>query len=474
MAFLPGVIAGSIIGGAVGPLTSGLNQGLNTVFPIEILSPNDLIDLHHRGGLSTHTFYALMRRHGYDTESAKTFYYAKDAIVTPEQAVTLRIHDRLSLLYLIKENQLTQADQITGNLKINQNFALRAKRQGYRTSEAEDLFNANRPLPTFSTLLDWMAKEVFEPDQIEEFKLNAEQPAELKPYFSTYGVPSQESDNYWIAHWNTIGVEKWNKLYQRFRADRFTEDYRDVSLDELAEANVTWDDVKITEDAYNNYYRVLELSPYFRSRGRGSVYDPLPFTILQQLWQFGVLEYDEMLGRLRDYGYSKYSSGLILEAWQRKFPFGAKEPLRDNITWRYSKRLISRGAASLALGNAGLTSDAIDFLLNQIDDKIEESKIKIKLSTLKKVLERSTMTDAQLVAKIGSIVGASNADRIVLEMEIIKSYVANYANRIGVRYPARGFASGSITEVEFRAYLTSKYITGNDQDLAVKAYANPV
>ena len=467
---LAGLGLGGLVGAGQSPLLKGLEYGLNTLLPIEILNPNDLIDLHHRRGLSTNSYYELMKRHGYDKETAKAYYYAKDSILTPEQTVALKIHYQLGYLYHLTENPAASTGQIEVHRQINADYNLRMKRQGYRESEAFDAFNAVRPLPTFSTLLDWMSKEVFEPDQIAKFQLDAEQPSQLQPYFSTYGVPPQEAKNYWIAHWQTIGAAAWNKLYQRFRSDRNTPSYSDIDQNELAEAGVTWDDVKITPQDYADYYRVLELSPYFRARGKGAVYDPLPFTILQQGWQYGVFSYNSMVGRLRDYGYSKTTSKLIMEIWQRKFPYGAKEPLRDNITFKYSKRLISKQTAKDELTVAGVSVDAIDFLLNQIDDKIKEDIINNKLKTLKTILQRETMTTAQLQAKVSAIVGASNTARRDYEIEAIKSYIANWAARISVRYPARAYSEGNITETEFRTYLASKYITGLDQDLAVKAY----
>ena len=470
---LAGLGLGGLVGAGQGPLLKGLEYGLNTLLPIEILNPNDLIDLHHRRGITTNSYYELMKRHGYDKETSKAYYYSKDAILTPEQAVVLKIHYQLGYLYHLEENPDSSSGQIEVHRQINADYNLRMKRQGYRASEAQDAFNANRPLPTFSTLLMWLSKEVFEPDQIAKFKLAAEQPSQLEPYFSTYGVPPAESAKYWIAHWATIGRAAWDNLYQRFRADRHSSTYSDIDPQELAEANVTWNDVQITPNDYADYYRVLELSPYFRDRGKGAVYNPLPFSVLQGLWQYAVLPYKQMVGRLRDYGYSKRSSELILEYWQRKYAYGKNEPLSDNITWKYSKRLITKQQAITKLTAAGVTLDAINFLLDKIDDKISEDRIQNKLKTLKTILQRESMTDSELTAKISAIVGSTNTERIDFELEGIKTYIANWVNRIGMRYAARAFSEGRLTETEFRAYLSSKYITGSDAEIAVKAYSIP-
>ena len=465
-----GIVGGGLFGGLSQPLNRALEQGTNSLFPNTILTPLELIDLHHRGALTTQAYYDIMKLHGYNYVNAKTYYYSKDALVTPEQASNLLIHDRLNLLYYFENNTVDAFQQASDKAQVRRNFFSRSKRQGYRPSEAVDLFNSNRPLPTFSTILEWMAKEVFEPDKITQFELAAEQPPQLANYMSAYGVPNEEARKYWIAHWNTIGRAAWDEMYQRFREDRNTPTYSDIDTQELEEAGVTWDEVKISETAYNDYYTVLELSPYFRSRGRGAVYNPLPFTVLQQLWQYGVLPYNQMVGRLRDYGYSKRSSELILEAWQRKFPYGQKEPLSDNITWKYSKRLLTKTEATTQLAANGVTADAITFLLDQIDDKIEEKNIDLQLKSIMQRANRLSLTTAQIKALVLPVVGANNTERADYEVEKIEAWVGDRASRINLRIVGKAYGEGRITETQFVSWCQSKFIPQSDIDIAKIAY----
>ena len=474
MSFLVGIAAGAgigaLLGGSTAPLNRALEQGTNELFPNTIIMPNDLIDLHHRGAITTQAYYDIMALHGYNYQNAKIWYYAKDALVTGEQAVQLLIHDRLNLLYYFENNTVDAFQQASDKAAVRRNYFLRTKRQGYRPSEAIDLFNGNRPLPTFSTILEWMAKEVFEPNQITKFRLGEEEPKELSDYMSAYGVPSEEARKYWIAHWATIGRAAWDEMYQRFRSDRNTATYSDIDLLELAEAGVTWDDVKISEQDYNDYYTVLELSPYFRDRGRGSVYNPLPFSVLQQLWQYGVLGYNDMVGRLRDYGYSKRSSELILEAWQRKFPYGAREPLSDNITWKYSKRLLTKAQATTQLAANGVSADAITFLLDQIDDKIEEKNIEMELASIRQRANRLTLTTAQIKTLVLAAVGSANTARADFEVEKIQAFVGERASRINLRIVGKAYGEGQITETQFVSWCQSKFIPQSDIDIAKIAY----
>lgn len=465
-----GIAAGSILSQAFGPLTTGLEQGLNQLVPIQILSPNDLIDLHHRKGLTTLQYYELMERHGFNYETAKAYYYAKDSLLTPEQAAITLITDRLDLIYYYEANQVNPIQQRLDRRDLLVNYFDRMKAQGYRQSEAQDFFRANRPLPTFSTILEWLAKEVFEPDKIATFGLDQEQPPALTTYMSAYGVPNEEARKYWIAHWNTIGRGGWDEMYQRFSADRRTATYDDIDSDELAAAGVTWDDVKITQQNYNDYYTVLELSPYFRNRGRGAVYRPLPFSVLQQLWQYGVLTYRQMVGRLRDYGYSKPSAELILEAWQRKFPYGYKEPIRDNILKKYELAKISRTTANTQLQTAGVSSDARTFLLDSVDDKLAEKNIQYSLKSLERKLMKLEMSDTELTTAINAIIGSSEPTRTTFELSVLKAKVQARTQIISFRTAGKAYGNGNMSKTEFTAFLRARYYSDSEINVAEKAY----
>ena len=71
-----GTILGSLIAPALEPLTRALGYGLNTLLPTEIPNPNDLIDIHHRYGITTQQYYDFMKQHGYSIDNAKILYYA--------------------------------------------------------------------------------------------------------------------------------------------------------------------------------------------------------------------------------------------------------------------------------------------------------------------------------------------------------------------------------------------------------------
>ena len=467
-----GLAVGSFFGPVLDPALRGLGYASNALNPTLIPHPNELLDMYHRSAISYDAFYELMSNHGYNADNAKLMYYASDALVTGEQATNLKIHDTLNLLYHYETNNITGDISANHQTRTNNNYLIRTRRQGYRESEAEDLFNANRPMPTFSTILDWMAKEVFEPDKISKFELDAEQPDELARYMSAYGVPTEEARKYWIAHWATIGRAGWDEMYQRFRSDRNTADYSDIDMDELREAGITdFADVEITPTDYDDYYTILELSPYFRNRGKGSVYNPLPFTVLQQLWQYGVLTYTQMVGRLRDYGYSKRSSELIMKAWERKFPYGYREPLSDNIIRKYELRKISKADATTELTTAGVTTDAITFLLDKVDDEIELKQEQYYLKSLEKRAYQESMTKAEIDTVIDTKFPDWTDDRRDFETKNIMEKVGQAWRRINLRLAGKAFGEGGITETEFRSYMTSRFIPTSDQDIAVSAYS---
>ena len=471
LSFLGGIGASSVLQPLISPFTRSMEHGMNDLLPTEILQTNEIVDLYHRGGLTKDGFYKMMRRHGYNDIQARSYYYTSDNLPSPEQITVMRIADQLEVeLKHLQADAGTPDTRAAQILNIQKEYRARMKQLGYRGKVADAMFKANRPVPSNSTILSWMAKEVFEPTFITKFTFDQEQPELLAPIMASYGVPATEAKNYWIEHWREIGREFWNELYARFSANRNEGGYSDIDLAELTALGLTWNDVKISEQDYKDYYAVLELPKYFRDRGLAALYRPIPFSTLQQLWQYGVLTYTQMVGRLRDVGFSKISAEYILDAWQRKFPYGAKEPLRDNVTRKYSLRKITRTAAETALTTAGVEADAISFLLDSIDDNIEEKNIQYKLKSMKYLLRSEKFTLAEIKTELTRHFPSMTTERINYEADKLFAENLEYVKATSVRIVGKAYESSTMTTAEFKTWMTDHHIPSGDQDIIVNAY----
>ena len=474
MSFALGLGGGIGLGTILGtqPVTNGLNYLANTLIPNTIVSANDVIDMVHRGYLTKTTYYLIMKHLGYNEAYSRILYAGADSLMTSEQSALYRIERDLEIEYLFENDQITDSDRITSRANNILVYHENMKKQGYRFNDSSSFFSANRPLPTFSTILEWMAKEVFEPDAISTFRLSEEQPPALETYMSKYGVPDEEARKYWIAHWDTVGYGQWRSLYNRFN-DRRDPTHVNNQLKEYkknaAGDRLTFEDVKITDDAYRKYFTVLEQTPYFRNRLLGATSEPVNFTTLQDLYRYGILNSDEVKEFLRDYNWSDYNATLIVDAWKRKFPYGDRLPKYDNILYQYKKGIVTRAEATLSLQENGVDAETIAFQLDKISDDIDERRIEMTIKNLAQNYGRFKLSASQLITEINAITtDQTRRDFIKIEIEIAAE---KYRNSPSLRQIGRSYSDRKITLEEFNAYLSNHFYTEADVTLILKVYA---
>lgn len=94
-------------------------------------------------------------------------------------------------------------------------------------------------LPGPLDLVNWLAKEVFEPEMIARYGLDDEYPTEQLELFAKQGVEPDQVRNFWRAHWIHPGLETVFNLLHR---------------------------AQVTPDEVWNYYRVVEIPPYWRDK----------------------------------------------------------------------------------------------------------------------------------------------------------------------------------------------------------------
>ena len=474
MGSIIGLLAGTLLGSVTGvqSASNGLNYSINRTFPNTIIQQNDIVDLYRRGYLTKFAFYEMMRFHGFNEIQARLAFLASASLITPEQALTYRIDQSLRIEYAreinvssegangISESQYDQAliDNETA-------YFLNMRKLGYNKSEAQKHFLSNRPLPSFSYMLEWLAKEVFEPDQIKEFELDDTPPPEMYRYFEKYGVPKEEADKYWISHWNTIGFGQWREIYNRFNSRRSSTHVNE----QLDEFNLDHTDVVVTDQAYRNYFKVLELTPYFADRLLGITSEPLNFTTLQDLYRYGVLNQTAVLEYLKDYNYSNINASRIVDAWKRKYPLGDRLPLSDNVLYQYKVGAVTRNDAESALRQMGADTVTIKYQLDKILDKITEDRLMKRVKYLAIRYGRKLISSTELDTEIARLTNDEERQEFMRIDILIES--EKYIRRPSIRQIGRGYKDGKLTLEETTTALRSYRMPADDIIVLLKIEA---
>ena len=94
-------------------------------------------------------------------------------------------------------------------------------RYGINEYVAKLMLDSYQYYPVPQDLINWIAKEVFEPNTVKEFGLEEETPMDQVELFNKAGVTGEQLRNFWIAHWQHPSYRDVVELYRR---DQITEE----------------------------------------------------------------------------------------------------------------------------------------------------------------------------------------------------------------------------------------------------------
>ena len=186
-----------------------------------------------------------MRELGFSPNQAKIFYHNTKVFLSKEDASIRRIANNFNTVF---EHYETNPDDTfeQSNLElIQEEYCKQMYKIGYDRDESVKLFEALRPVPTFSILLEWLAKEVFEPKVRARFLLDDDYPQIWDSLMESIKVPEFERKAYWAAHWNHPSPGQIGDMFTRWRSDR-----TDRSESDAKDAGVSVDDLNMSKDDF--------------------------------------------------------------------------------------------------------------------------------------------------------------------------------------------------------------------------------
>ena len=224
---------------------------------------------------------------------------------------------------------------------------------GWSAERVEALKFITQFYPSPEDLINWIAKEVFEPDLQRKFGLTDEFESLDLDMFAKAGVTKEQARNYWIAHWLYPSVGQVFDMYHR--------------------KEVTWPDVE-------QYMRLAEFPPFWRKKLEAISWD-LPNRIeLRMMARYGLVDKEFLLGILEKVGlhedYRDIAADMMLVMG-----------IQSDLSTRYGKGWISSDTVKSELATAGL------------DVKIQERVFQwiVKQASTERVVTEKNLTKAEIV-----------------------------------------------------------------------------
>jgi len=432
--------------------------------PVELLNAAAYIDAYRHKVINKSTMFQVLREMGYDEGTAHIAYHHTKEFLTKEDNGIRRIANSMERVFDYYNANPTGTFPENRLNDIKRTYCKNMYRIGYDEDQAAAAFETLRPVPTFSILLEWLSKEVFEPEVRTRFKLDEDYPRIWDSLMQAMSVPEFERKAYWASHWNHPAPGQIGSMYTRFRSDRTNR-----SAEDAAGAGTTVDDLSMSKADFTEALKLHEIAPFWRDRIIANSFRPLPFSTLQQIWQYGTKDREWIKGRLEDYGYSSGNADILLNTWTRKYPPKWRAPFSINITKRYMRGVITRVKCIADLRAEGLDANTAEYVTGLIDDKRTLEIEKEVLRTLKRRYARVKLS----MQEIENLAFAKLNDRARSKRiaEIVVAGENGAFSRMRIRDITRALADGKIDNAGARAALDNLRTLDSDVDILLALYA---
>ena len=302
------------------------------------------------------------------------------------------------------------------------------KDQGWSDDRIEALKFFTLFMPSAQDLVNWQAKEVFEPDMIAKYGLDDEFEGLDLTLFGKIGVTEEQARNFWRAHWEHPELRTIIEMLRRtdfteadmaawFRLVEIPPYWRDkliqISYEVPTRVDVrrwwdmrTIDEARLREIYAHQGYHGKDLDDYVLWT---KVYVAFPDLIAR--WKNGWISIDEVRAELIGYGMPAQRVEELLET---KFKStegdrvtGERDVTKTDIIKGVKKAVITRGEGMELLMDLGYDEDEADYILT-INIPIDEEDVAVNQRDLTKTdilkgLKAAIITEDEALERLKEI-----------------------------------------------------------------------
>ncbi|GAI93836.1 unnamed protein product, partial [marine sediment metagenome] len=167
----------------------------------------------------------------------------------------------------------------------------RLMQHGISESDAKQLFSIFFYIPPAADMINWAAKEVFEPDAIERYGLDEEFELLDLSLFAQAGISPEQAKNYWRAHWQHPGLNTIQELLHR---------------------------TDFTQADMEQWFRLVEIPPFWREKLIAISYSPFTRVDIRRMYREAILSEAEVLEANKQIGYDDWHAQKLTD-WIVKY-----------------------------------------------------------------------------------------------------------------------------------------------------------
>lgn len=259
----------------------------------------------------------------------------------------------------------------------------RLMQHGINKSDAEQLFSIFFYIPAAGDIVNWSAKEVFEPDMITKYGLDDEFEKLDLSLFAQAGVSPEIARNFWRAHWTHPGLNTVQELLHRT---------------DFTEADM-WE-----------WFRLVEIPPFWRDKLIKIAYAPFTRVDVRRMYHEKILSLEEVFTSYKDIGYDNWHAQKLTD-WTVKY-YAPEDTGEDNevreltkaeILQGYEEYVISRDVALNGLISLDYSPETADFLLILRDVKIIRKETNDRIKFIGDAYKAGTYSEGDVINELGKL-----------------------------------------------------------------------
>lgn len=339
---LSGILLVSALPGLYPPLTEWWGQETFKTWPNRLPSLGDLIEQRYRGVLKTQPYFDDCAKLGFTENRAENIYISSQKI--------LQVGDLIS----------AWRREIIPEAKLNEYLAMLR----FTEDDVNTLKTVTEYFPTPQDMIQFAVREVYTPAIVEKFGQKEDLPEKFLTEAKKAGLPKEQAENYWAAHWDLPGVRQGFEMLHR----------QVIKMPEL-----------------DMLMKALDIMPFWRSKLVEISYNPLTRVDVRRMYSLGVLNDEGVKKAYLDLGYNDDNATLMLE-FTKKYESKDTVGLSRSVVMKaFLEGLITLEQLKIYLEMFDYPEEVVKFWLTmaeyekekgQVDDRIDEMITRYRMGDL--------------------------------------------------------------------------------------------
>lgn len=319
----------SMVLGLYPPILDLYTQSAYHWKPVKLPDLGSTVEMLHRKEISDGTLKGVFNRQGISSDWA-------DKIINMSMAL-LAVGD---LITLWRRGELPESELDTELEKLH-----------YKGDNIERIKKVTEFFPAPADLVQFAVREVYTPAVVSQFGQMEDIPTKFIEEAAKAGLPKDQAENYWAAHWALPSAGQGFEMFQR-----------DI----------------IDEDILKMLLKSLDVMPYWRDQLIKLSYTPLTRVDVRRMHDMGILSDKQVEDAYRYRGYSPEDAKHMLDFTKLYNSQETTGLTRASVIKAYKRKLLNRSELSGVLEAFGYAPEVIDFWIDMADLEIELEAIEAR------------------------------------------------------------------------------------------------